>query len=284
MSLLLKYRAQTNIPVEVEGLTPTAVRDMSLAEIEQFTIFHGNQRLPLGEFFAVSGDASDGRLEFEGNLAGVHWIGAKMSEGEIRVAGPAGRHVGSEMSGGEIHVAGDAGDWLGAEIHGGLIHVRGRAGASCRRCLSRQPARHDPRHRFSSSAMRATRSVVRCAADLIAVGGSIGDFPAVNMIAGSLFVFGACGARPAAGMRRGTLASVRRPAGGATADVSLGRTVSARFYADVSAITPQAWLRRARGALRRRLSLVSRRFDRTRKRRNPHAHRVVVAKRPPLVH
>lgn len=205
MSLLLKYRVQTNIPLEVEGLTPTAVGELSLAEIEKFPIFHGNQRLPLAEFFAVSGDASDGRIEFEGDLAGVHWIGAKMSEGEIRVAGPAGRHVGSEMSGGEIHVAGDAGDWLGAEMHGGLIHVRGRAG-------------HLVGAAYRGSPRGMTRGTILVGGDaghevgramrrgLIAVGGSIGDFPAVNMIAGSLFVFGGCGARPAAGMRRGTLA------------------------------------------------------------------------------
>ncbi len=41
---------------------------------------------------------------------------------------------------------------------------------------------------------------------LIAVGGDVGDFAAINMIAGSLFVLGACGLRPAAAMRRGTLA------------------------------------------------------------------------------
>ena len=205
MPLVLKYRAQTQIPVEVEGLTPTAVREQSLAEIEKFAIFHGNRRLPLAEFFAVSGDAGDGRIEFQGDLAGVHWIGARLSEGEIRVAGPAGRHVGSEMSGGEIHVAGNAGDWLGAEMHGGLIHVRGRAGD-----LVGAAYRGSPRGMTRGAILvggdagnEVGRSMRR---GLIAVGGSIGDFAAVNMIAGSVFVFGGCGVRPAAGMRRGTLA------------------------------------------------------------------------------
>ncbi|HUY88732.1 MAG TPA: formylmethanofuran dehydrogenase subunit C [Pirellulales bacterium] len=205
MPLLIKYFAHTNVPVEVEGLTPSAVREKSLVEIEKFTIFHGNRQLPLAEFFAVSGDASDGRIEFEGDLAGVHWIGAKMSEGEIRVAGPAGRHVGSEMSGGEIHVEGDCGDWLGAEMHGGLIHVRGRAG-------------HLVGAAYRGSPRGMTRGAILVGGDagdevgrsmrrgLIAIGGSIGDFPAVNIIAGSVFAFGGCGIRPAAGMRRGTLA------------------------------------------------------------------------------
>src|SRR5437879_2668394 len=128
MTLHLKYTAATTIPVEVEGVTPDAVREKSLAQIEKREIFHGNRKVPLAEFFAVLGDAGDGRIEWEGNLSGVHWIGAKMTGGDVRVAGNAGRHVGSEMTGGEIHVAGDAGDWVGGEMHGGLIHVRGRAG------------------------------------------------------------------------------------------------------------------------------------------------------------
>jgi formylmethanofuran dehydrogenase subunit C len=41
---------------------------------------------------------------------------------------------------------------------------------------------------------------------LIAIGGNVGDFAGINMIAGSLFVLGTCGRRPAAGMRRGTIA------------------------------------------------------------------------------
>jgi formylmethanofuran dehydrogenase subunit C len=41
---------------------------------------------------------------------------------------------------------------------------------------------------------------------LIAVGGDTGDFPCLNMIAGTVLVFGTTGARAAAGMRRGTLA------------------------------------------------------------------------------
>ena len=41
---------------------------------------------------------------------------------------------------------------------------------------------------------------------LVVIGGTVGDFAGINMIAGSLFVFGACGIAPAAGMRRGTLA------------------------------------------------------------------------------
>ena len=128
MTLRLLLKSRSSVPVEVEGVTPEAVRDKPLADIERIPIFHGNTKVPLAEFFDVSGDPTDGRMEWEGDLSGVHWIGAGMSSGWIHIAGSAGRHLGSEMSGGEIFVDGDAGDWVGGEMHGGLIHVRGRAG------------------------------------------------------------------------------------------------------------------------------------------------------------
>ena len=205
MSLKLKYTGQTTIPVEIEGLTPDRARAWPLADVEKFEIFHGNEKLPLAEFFDVSGDASDGRFEFEGDLSGVHWIGAGMTEGEIRVAGNAGRHVGSEMSGGAIHVEGDAGGWVGAEMHGGLIHVRGKAG-------------HLVGAAYRGSDRGMTGGTILVDGDagnevgltmrrgLIAIGGRCGDMTAFNMIAGSVFVFGESGIRPGAGMRRGTIA------------------------------------------------------------------------------
>jgi len=202
--LTLRYKTETSVPVEIEGLTPDAVRGQSLADIERFEMFHGNRKLPLAEFFAVSGDAADGRFDFEGDLAGVHWIGAHMTEGEIHVHGNAGRHLGSEMRGGTIRVEGDAGDWVGGEMHGGLIHVRGRAG-------------HLIGAAYRGSPRGMTRGTILIGGEvgnevghsmrrgLIAVGGRCGDMTAFNMIAGNIYVFGECGIRPGAGMRRGTI-------------------------------------------------------------------------------
>jgi formylmethanofuran dehydrogenase subunit C len=210
MPLKLTYTGQTSVPVEIEGITPDGLRGKSLAEIERLPIYHGNQQVPLAEFFRLEGTAEDGRLEFVGNLAGVHWIGAHMREGSIVVEGPAGRHVGSEMRGGEIDVLGDAGDWLGGEMRGGLIHVRGRAG-------------HLAGAAYRGSARGMNRGTILIEGDagnevghsmrrgLIAVGGAVGDFPVVNMIAGTLLVFNGCGIRPAAGMRRGTLGLLGGP-------------------------------------------------------------------------
>jgi formylmethanofuran dehydrogenase subunit C len=204
MALRLIYRGETSVPVEIEGLTPDWACDKSLAEIERFEIFHGNRKMPLAEMFTVSGDAADRRFEFEGNLAGVHWIGAHMAGGSIHIHGPAGRHIGSEMKAGTIHVEGDAGGWVGAEMHGGFIHVKGNAG-------------HLVGAAYRGSARGMTGGTIFVDGNagnevghtmrrgLVAVGGSAGDMLGFNIIAGTVLVFGECGIRPGAGMRRGTL-------------------------------------------------------------------------------
>lgn len=212
MALELRYRGETKVPVDVEGLTPDWARDKSAAEIERFEVFEGNRRLPLAEFFKVSGDASDGRIDFisdsVGNsfcdLAGVHWIGAKMTAGEIHIHGNAGRHLGSEMRGGRIIVEGDAGDWVGGEMHSGLIHVHGRAGHQV-----------GAAYRGSRRGMTGGTILVDGAAGneighamrrgMIAIGGPAGDVAGFNMLAGSILLFGPSGIRHGAGMKRGTI-------------------------------------------------------------------------------
>jgi len=208
MPLRLTLRAKTTVPLEVEGVTPDAVRGKPLAEIEKLEIFEGNVKSRLADLFTVTGDASGEVHEWEGDLSGVHWIGAKMQSGRIVVHGNAGRHVGSELRGGEIHVLGEASDWVGGEMHGGLIHVRGRAG-------------HLVGAAYRGSARGMTKGTILIGGDagneighsmrrgLIAIGGSIGDLAGINMLAGSIFVFGDSGIRHGAGMKRGTIAFLK---------------------------------------------------------------------------
>jgi formylmethanofuran dehydrogenase subunit C len=205
MPIKLTYHLETSVPVEVEGLTPDWACDKSLAEIERFEIFHGNRKLALAEIFAVVGDASDKRFDFEGNLWGVHWIGAQMRSGQIYVHGPAGRHVGSEMRGGEIRVEGNAGGWAGCEMRGGLIHVQGNAG-------------HLVGAAYRGSAKGMTGGTILVDGDagneiglsmqqgVIAIGGAAGDMLGFNMADGTLFILGDCGIRAGAGMHGGTIA------------------------------------------------------------------------------
>lgn len=204
MALNLTYHGETAVPVEMEGLTPDWACDKSVAEIERFEIFHGNRKVPLAEMFRVTGEAGDKRFELEGNLSGVHWIGAHMKSGQIHIHGPAGRHVGSEMSGGEIFVHGDCRGWTGAEMHGGFIHVNGNAGHLV-----------GAAYRGSVKGMTGGTILVDGNAGneiglsmrrgLIAIGGNAGDVIGFNMIAGTVLVFGDSGIRHGAGMRRGTI-------------------------------------------------------------------------------
>jgi formylmethanofuran dehydrogenase subunit C len=204
MSLTLRFHAKTSIPVEIEGIVPDRIHAKSLDEIEKLAIYHGNQKLDLAELFNISGDPTDGRIEVEGELAGVHCIGYGMSRGEIHVHGNAGRHLGGEMSGGRIKVDGNAGDFAGCEMLGGLIHVAGSAG-------------HQIGAAYPGSKKGMTDGTILVGGNVgsevgasmrrgtLVVGGSSGDAVGFNMIAGSILVFGSCGARPGAGMRRGTI-------------------------------------------------------------------------------
>ncbi len=203
MPLSLEYTLKTTVPVEVEGLIPSAVAGKTASEVARLEIHHGKEKLPLGEAFRLSGSAADGCLVFSGDLSGVHWIGAHADSGEIRVEGHAGRHAGSQMRGGQITVTGDAGDCLGAEMRGGLIRVAGRAGHLV-----------GAAYRGSPKGMRGGTILVGGAVGnetghsmrrgLIAVGGA-GDAPGAGLLAGTILCFGPCGIRPGIEMRRGTL-------------------------------------------------------------------------------
>jgi formylmethanofuran dehydrogenase subunit C len=205
MAIKLTYRGETSVPVEIEGLTPDWACDKSLAEIERFEIFHGNRKLPLAEMFSITGDAGDKRFDFEGNLSGVHWIGAHMRSGQINVQGPAGRHIGSELRGGKIHIEGDAGGWVGCEMRAGLIHVQGNAGHLV-----------GAAYRGSAKGMIGGTILVDGNAGneiglsmqkgTIVIGGEAGDMIGFNLTDGSIFVLGNSGIRAGAGMRGGTIA------------------------------------------------------------------------------
>jgi formylmethanofuran dehydrogenase subunit C len=204
LALSLSYNAKTSVPVEVEGITPDRLRERTLAEIERLGIRHGNRLVPLAELFTHSGDPSDGRIDYEGDLGGVHFIGHGMSGGTICVTGNAGRHLGAEMTGGVIRVEGNAGDWPGAEMHGGLIRIRGNAGdlvgaayRGSRRGMT------DGTILVGGNAGNEVGATMR--RGIVAVRGSCGVAAGFNMVAGSILVFGDCGIRPGAGMKRGTI-------------------------------------------------------------------------------
>jgi formylmethanofuran dehydrogenase subunit C len=203
--LTLRYRGTTTIPVEAECITPDNLAGKSTAEIAALQVQHGNTSVPLGEFFAVEGNADDRDIVIEGDCSRVKWLGAGMGSGRLTIHGNVGMHLGAEMTGGEIHVHGNAGDWVGAEMRGGRIHIHGDAGHLV-----------GAAYRGSRLGMRGGAILVDGKAGneigstmrrgLIVIGGDTGDFAGVSLIAGSVLIFGQPGIRTGAGMKRGTIA------------------------------------------------------------------------------
>ncbi len=248
MTLLLEYKGNAQVPLEVEGILPETLRDQTLADIERTAVFHGNETASLADFFRVSGDLSDECLEWSGDLSGVHWIGAKMGRGTMRITGSAGRHVGSEMRGGQIDVSGDVGDWLGGEMRGGLIRVRGQAGH-----LVAAAYRGSPRGMTGGTILvdgnagnEIGHSMRR---GMLAVGGDVGDLIGMNMLAGSIFIGGRSGIRHGAGMRRGTIGFL----GSEPPQLLLSFRQACRFRPDI--------LRLVSAALRRHAMTMAEQMD-----------------------
>jgi formylmethanofuran dehydrogenase subunit C len=203
MTLTLTLREQPDVPLEADVLTPD--RLAGAEDIAALSLWHGNERTRVGEFFAVSGSGDDVRLE--GDLSRVKLVGAGMTAGRLTVAGDVGMHVGVGMRGGELHVEGDAGDCAGAGMRGGTLVVRGSAG---RRLGGAYPGER--------AGMRGGEIVVHGDAGeqagtglrrgLIAVAGRVGDAAGLRMLAGTIVALGGLGPRAGAGMRRGSLVTM----------------------------------------------------------------------------
>jgi formylmethanofuran dehydrogenase subunit C len=203
--LTLTSLISDSLPLELGGLLPQSLAGRSLGEIERLPVLHGNRRVPLAEFFKLSGRAVDDKLRFLGNLSSVHHLGERMSGGSILIEGSAGRHLGAQMSGGEIVVEHDAGDFVGCEMSGGKIHIRGNAGRAVGSAYagSMQGMRGGAILVSGNIGDEGANCMRR---GLIAVGGSAGSCLAFDMLAGSVLVFGDCERRVGANMRRGTIA------------------------------------------------------------------------------
>ena len=206
MSLKIVLKTAPMVPVEAEVISLATLQGLSEKEISALPIFHGNQKVELGELFHVSGKAN-GELRVEGDLSRVKYIGAAMNSGRLVVEGNVGMHLGAAMSGGEIVVNGDAGDWVGPEMTGGKITVKGNAGhmvGSAVRgaligILGGEIIIHGNAGNEIGSGMRR---------GLICIAGNSGDYTGVNMLAGTVVVLGKLGIRPGAGMKRGSIVSM----------------------------------------------------------------------------
>jgi formylmethanofuran dehydrogenase subunit C len=206
MPLTLTLREPPTVPLETEGLTPDRLASRRRGEIEALTVWHGNERARLADFFDVPGDG-DEELRIEGDLRLVKFLGAGMTAGRLTIAGDVGMHTGAEMRGGELVVEGDLGDFAGTGMGGGRLVVRGSAGHQL-----------GGAYPGARAGMRGGEILVHGDAGeqvgaglrrgLIAVAGQVGGAAGLRMLAGTIVAVGGLGAAPGAAMRRGTIVSM----------------------------------------------------------------------------
>jgi formylmethanofuran dehydrogenase subunit C len=206
MPLTLTLHEPPTVPLEVEGLSPERLAARRRGEIEALTVWHGNRRAQLADFFTVSGNGDD-ELRIEGDLRRVKFLGAGMTAGRLTVAGDAGMHTGADMRGGELVVEGGVGDFSGVGMRSGRLVVKGSAGHHLGGAYPGERA-----------GMRGGEILVHGDAGdqvgaglrrgLIAVAGRLGDAAGLRMLAGTIVAVAGLGASPGAAMRRGTIVAM----------------------------------------------------------------------------
>lgn len=200
-----RLRNRPSLRLELAGLTPAALAGQDAAEIARRPLWHGNESLPLGEFFDVEslpGDAA--ALVFEGDLSRCDRLGSGLDGGSIRVEGDVGDYLGAQMKAGDITVAGNAGLLAACEMAGGRLEIGGDVGDFAASALPGDMdgmrggvlvVRGNAGERFADRMRRGTALIH----------GNAGDFLASRLVAGTIAVAGAVGAHCGYGMRRGSL-------------------------------------------------------------------------------
>jgi formylmethanofuran dehydrogenase subunit C len=210
MPLTLTLREPPIVPLETEGLGPVPYAARGRGEIEALTVWHGNRRAQVADFFTVSG-SGDEEMRVEGDLRRVKFLGAGMDGGRLIVASDAGMHTGAGMRDGELIVEGDVGDFAGVGMRGGRLVVKGSAGHHL-----------GGAHPGVRAGMRGGEILVHGDAGdqvgaglrrgVIAVAGRVGDAAGLRMLAGTIVALGELGAAPGAAMRRGTIVAMSQVA------------------------------------------------------------------------
>jgi formylmethanofuran dehydrogenase subunit C len=195
------------LSIDLSGVTPDRLAGLSLDAVKHLTVTADERPAEIGELFSIAGNAADGVLECRGDFSRVHFVGAGMTAGTIRVTGSVGRHAAEGMTGGRLEVAGDAGDWLAAEMGGGEVVIEGSAGDNVAGALPGSD------HGLRGGAVVVAGDVGSLAGQrmrrgILAVAGSCGTAAAFEMRAGTVLVAGRVGPLPGLGMRRGSLVAL----------------------------------------------------------------------------
>ncbi len=211
MPLQLVWLNTTRLPVELDSLLPADLAGLSVTQLARQQVLLGNRPCELGELFGIRGDASDGVIQFEGDLRSVSRIGQGLSGGLIEIEGNTGPHLGAGMTGGTIHLRGSTGGWAGAGMRGGRLSIQGNAGHFLGGAYP--GARHGMKDGVILVEGNAGDSVgLGMRRGLIAVSGQVGQTPGHGLVAGTLVVGGSTGQGVGTGMKRGSIVLFAGPA------------------------------------------------------------------------
>ena len=205
MSVHLQLSAAPALRVDLRGITPAACAGLTVAQIENLPVTHGNQTLPLAEWFKVTQGAGPAdELILQGDLSRFDRIGWQMTSGTILGDGSVGDYLGGGMSGGIVVARGNAGVLAACEMAGGSLTVEGSVGDFAASTLPGSMdgmcggtfiVKGDAGERFADRMRRGSALVF----------GNAGDFPASRMVAGTVAIGGSVGAHVGYGMRRGSV-------------------------------------------------------------------------------
>lgn len=204
--VVLRLVREPALRVDMRGVTPAALASQDAPGVARHEVWHGNERLPLGEFFAVERrkTGAGAALRFVGDLARFDSLGAQLDGGRIDIEGRAGDYLGAGMSAGVIACTGNAGLFAACEMAGGELRVGGDVGdfAAAARPGSMEGMRGGALVVLGKAGERLGDRMRR---GLVTIHASAGAFAASRMVAGTIAIGGALGEHPAFGMRRGTL-------------------------------------------------------------------------------
>ncbi|PWC87443.1 hypothetical protein TSH100_09955 [Azospirillum sp. TSH100] len=188
--------------IDASPLLPHRLAALDLSEIAALPLRLGRGHVAVAELFNLSGSPGD-VIEFDGDDR-LDFVGAGLTGGTIRVAGPVGHRAGTGMSAGALLVEGSAGLAAGAAMRGGVLSIGGDAGNGLGGALPGERAGMTG-GRIMVQGSCGDRVGERMRRGLIAVGGDAGAYAALHMNAGSLLIGGSPGPFTGHGMRNGTI-------------------------------------------------------------------------------
>ena len=209
----LSLKARSKVPIEAEAICPDKLAGKPLSEVASISIWEGNRRIKLGDFFEIHGSAGETpettSIVLEGDLSGVKRIGREMTGGKILVKGSVGFYLGEEMSGGTVVVEGNAGSWAGACMSGGTIEIKGEAGDFL---ASGPRGSHRGMAGGSIVVHGSVGSEAGCWMEdgMIRVGGNIGIFAGIHLSGGTILIGGDAEGMIGAGMTGGRVVLLGR--------------------------------------------------------------------------